>query len=458
MNYGLITVDIKFRKSFAFYLGVFLLALGLEKLGLYMLKQSAQITTTGKKVFILVICLLVCGGGDLFAQPTTSTISPRAFGSKSWRENGFAPESLPTTGNALWDVRLASDGALYYWNGASWVSIIAEGAIGPQGPQGEPGIQGLQGIQGIQGVQGETGPTGPTGPQGPAGSNGPSGATGPTGLTGATGPAGPIAGTDTQVAFNDAGTAAGDAGLLYTKATDTLTVGTKLVVTNGGTSSAPAIQVGTTTEGLFYESGVGPALTAASGKYIRFWQNGTARWHFNPNTFSLENASGNGGTAVVQYGTGSSTFPPFSFTSDLNTGLGYGGSDDFRAIAGGISVEGYKPTVVTSYVKRADTTQTFTVADNGTPASRATSTLTSLTSFVKCTCSDPDGCNVTLSETNAVDGQFLRVVSASTNVCGFTTSSGIQEVGAVPIDLGIDDSIDFIYVTDHFIRTANANN
>lgn len=64
------------------------------------------------------------------AQPTTSTISPRAFGAKSWRENGLAPASLPLTGNTLWDVRLASDGVIYYWDGDSWEPISGSGGGG----------------------------------------------------------------------------------------------------------------------------------------------------------------------------------------------------------------------------------------------------------------------------------------------------------------------------------------
>lgn len=57
------------------------------------------------------------------------------------------------------------------------------------------------------------------GPRGPAGADGADGAQGPQG------PAGPIAGTDRQVIFNDAGVAAGDAGLTFDKATGALNVG-----------------------------------------------------------------------------------------------------------------------------------------------------------------------------------------------------------------------------------------
>lgn len=76
---------------------------------------------------LFCLVLLMWSAKGLFAQPTSSTISPKAFGSRSWRENGIAPQSLPLTNNLLWDVRLASDGQLYYWNGTEWVSITSSG-------------------------------------------------------------------------------------------------------------------------------------------------------------------------------------------------------------------------------------------------------------------------------------------------------------------------------------------
>lgn len=76
-------------------------------------------------VLLLVMMLWLCG--SLLSQPTSSTISPRAFGSRSWRENGLSPLSLPLSGNSLWDVRLASDAQLYYWNGTTWVTITGRG-------------------------------------------------------------------------------------------------------------------------------------------------------------------------------------------------------------------------------------------------------------------------------------------------------------------------------------------
>jgi collagen type I alpha len=324
---------------------------------------------------------------------------------------------------------------------------VPRGDVGATGATGSTGAQGPQGVTGSTGSTGATGSTGPQGPQGDAGA---------TGSTGATGPAGPVAGTDTQVAFNDTGVAAGDAGLVYAKATDTLTVGTKLVVTNGGTASAPAVQVGTAAEGLFYESGIGPALTAGASRYIRFWQNGTSRWHMHPSTFDFVVSSGNGGSAAITYAAGTATTPVYSFNADMNTGHGWAGADDLRAISGGVSVEGYKPAVVTTYVKRADTAQVFTVADNGA-GTRATATLTPLTSYVTCSVSDTQGADSSISETGAVDGQHLTIVNVGANVCGFADTAGVTEM-AGNFDMGQNDSLSFVYATDRWVEVARSNN
>ena len=113
-----------------------------------------------------------------------------------------------------------------FWRGDG---VWAAGVSGPTGPTGSPGPTGPIGPTGPTGpastVPGPPGPTGPTGPTGPAstvpGPPGPTGPTGgpgpsgPTGPTGPTGPPGPIAGSNTQVIYNNGGTAAGSANLTF---------------------------------------------------------------------------------------------------------------------------------------------------------------------------------------------------------------------------------------------------
>jgi hypothetical protein len=93
-------------------------------------------------------------------------------------------------------------GALYYYDGETWLYVTdmsVQGTAGIQGPAGPQGTQGRQGTAGTNGTQGNQGPVGNQGNQGPigpqgekgfqgtAGTNGTQGNQGPTGLQGTTG-------------------------------------------------------------------------------------------------------------------------------------------------------------------------------------------------------------------------------------------------------------------------------
>ena len=113
--------------------------------------------------------------------------------------------------------------------GATGIGIT--GATGPQGATGEIGATGIAGTNGSDGA------TGATGPQGGFGATGATGSLGATGETGATGIAGPIGGSNTQIVFNDAGTANGSANLVFDKVTNILSTSI-LEVTGNITTSA----------------------------------------------------------------------------------------------------------------------------------------------------------------------------------------------------------------------------
>ena len=151
------------------------------------------------------------------------------------------------------------------------VQVDEDGRLVAQGLPGPAGATGATGSTGPQGPAGPTGPTGPTGPQGPAGADGADGATTLDALTdvvitsatdgqvlvydsvgGAwvndtiSGGATP-GGTDTQVQFNDGGSAlGGDAGLVYNKTTNLLTAGGDIRLDDGG-SFTTTLQVVTPT-------------------------------------------------------------------------------------------------------------------------------------------------------------------------------------------------------------------
>lgn len=126
------------------------------------------------------------------------------------------------------------------------------GPAGPTGPTGPTGPAGSNGTNGASFLSGSGAPTAGTGVDGdtyvdlttgdtytksggawtatgnnlmgPTGPTGPAGATGPTGATGPQGPAGPIGGSDTQIIYNNTGTASGSPFLTWNDALSTLTV------------------------------------------------------------------------------------------------------------------------------------------------------------------------------------------------------------------------------------------
>jgi len=86
------------------------------------------------------------------------------------------------------------------------------GATGATGVTGNAGATGATGVTGNVGATGATGITGNVGATGATGVTGNVGATGATGLTGATGP---VAGSNTQIIYNDNGSAAGSSSLTW---------------------------------------------------------------------------------------------------------------------------------------------------------------------------------------------------------------------------------------------------
>lgn len=94
------------------------------------------------------------------------------------------------------------------------------------------------------GPSGATGATGPTGSNGATGSVGATGATGPSGANGATGATGPVAGSDTEIIFNDGGVAGADADLSWNKTTNTLTATSLITSASGAFTSANSLVLG----------------------------------------------------------------------------------------------------------------------------------------------------------------------------------------------------------------------
>lgn len=100
---------------------------------------------------------------------------------------------------------------------------------------------------------------------------------------------------------------------------------------------------------------------------------------------------------------------------------------------------------------------TLSVADNGVGASAASGTATVLKSYLEITCSDADGCNITISETGAREGMRLVVVNVSANTCNFADTSGVSETAGT-FAAGQYDAINYIYIGDRWVELGRSNN
>lgn len=97
-----------------------------------------------------------------------------------------------------------------------------------------------------------------------------------------------------------------------------------------------------------------------------------------------------------------------------------------------------------------------TIVDDGA-GTAAVLTLEPTTTYVRLTCNDANGCDITMSEASAADGDLLIVSCASTNASNFADTSGVSELTAA-FACGQYDSISMIYASDRWVETARANN
>jgi len=108
----------------------------------------------------------------------------------------------------------------------------ATGATGLSGTEGATGLTGAEGATGATGLSGTDGATGVSGIDGATGATGVSGIDGATGATGLTGATGPIAGSNTQIIFNDSGAPGASANLTFNTSTNILAITGNLDVSN----------------------------------------------------------------------------------------------------------------------------------------------------------------------------------------------------------------------------------
>ncbi len=132
-------------------------------------------------------------------------------------------------------------------------------------------------------------------------------------------------------------------------------------------------------------------------------------------------------------------------------GGGFGSSGVTVSSAGAIQADaGITGTMYLS------TAQAFTVADSGN-GSAATGTLTPTSSVVVVTCSDADGCTVTMGEGSAAAGQVVTVVNTSANAASFADTAGVSEIAGAFV-MGQYDTLKLVYAGTTWIETGRSNN
>ena len=126
--------------------------------------------------------------------------------------------------------------------------VGATGATGIAGVDGATGAtgSGATGATGSNGTNGATGATGSNGTDGATGATGTAGVNGATGATGVTGATGPVAGSNTQIIFNDASSPNGSANLIFNKSTNNLTITGNVISTGTTNTGISAVVAGVT--------------------------------------------------------------------------------------------------------------------------------------------------------------------------------------------------------------------
>ncbi len=103
-----------------------------------------------------------------------------------------------------------------------------------------------------------------------------------------------------------------------------------------------------------------------------------------------------------------------------------------------------------------DTPDTLTVADNG-GGTNATGTLNPASGYMRCTCNDANGCDITVGETNVRDGQNLDIVCTAATACNFADTAGVTELAGA-FACGQYDTLTLKYYSDRWVEMNRSNN
>ena len=102
--------------------------------------------------------------------------------------------------------------------------------------------------------------------------------------------------------------------------------------------------------------------------------------------------------------------------------------------------------------------QSYTIVDTGSDSTKATQTVAPTSSYIKITCSDDDGCTITMGETGMYDGVTVNIVCLGAYACEMDEASGVTVLSGDPVSLGANDSITLRYTGAVWVQIATSDN
>lgn len=97
-------------------------------------------------------------------------------------------------------------------------------------------------------------------------------------------------------------------------------------------------------------------------------------------------------------------------------------------------------------------------ANGGGTAATATLDPYQWSNVVVYTCSDTDGCDLTLAESLSTIGQTITITNTTANALNLADQAGILEINAGAVALGANDTITLIYTGAIWIETSRSDN
>lgn len=221
---------------------------------------------------------------------------------------------------------------------------------------------------------------------------------------------------------------------------DDMTVVDDLIVGDAVTITGAASIGGTTTAAAITASGNVTVSNATASRLATF--DGSKVLTSNPAiaTNAVPKSSSSGATLVA------STITDDGTTVTINTATT--ATTTAFSTTGTLSATG-KVTTAAVYVV-TPTAQTVPDSGNGSPA---TATVAATVGWVNVTCSDADGCALTLSEAGATSGSTLRIVNVGSNTVTLADSAGVQETTGA-LSLGPADNVTFCYVPSYWAQCS----